>query len=802
MSLSHWTNVTSSFVVNTTVTHSARGSSPGCAQGGAFSSSEIRQDVAVADGYRVGAVALLTFARLTALASDSGTVILEARDASGVLTSVSTGALAHTTLNVWNRAKLALAIPGGTTTLRVRLLATRTLGSGNSGACFDDFDLRVHKALDAATVVDLEFSRPSIQAMPATWQGFHLAWPTLPIPTVWGGSVLSPLAIGEQTLAGPIAAWSDAPTVHAPGSLVGYFTIVPNRLRPGETLPTLLTSTPAYRFVRAIAASAIDIQIDGVDLTSGDEQGGFNASQAFTVAVPFRVREDAFASACGLVGRRGSAGVGWGLGIDGSGRVRATLQGASGTKTATRTVTTADKALHWAVLVYDPDADTLTVYDERGGTGVSTASGMGEFFEADVPMRIGRDAPASATGDVDIGRVYMFYEVLTSAQVASLCQHGLDPSGLATYSTNRALWVEGAPAYTGLIEDETGATLVRFASDQTPIGYSIALADDGGTAYGLAVAGANTNLVPTADLAASGTWTPEGSVTLAQGIVDPTGMPRGVRVTGNATNGLTCVGLAVGASTATVGVVVYARAVTGAPSLQVEVLNASDVQKGTTTATLSTRWTRVQLSGVAWDGSSSTMRLRLRSAGAFELAHVAWAGVGDPPLAIQDPGLAVNDSHAARVVTLSTQLTHEGEIYVEAVCSLGSPTVGATLASVDNGSSANNKRAATIAAGPDARASLWNNSGTATHVDTPSPLAWYTVQGVRARWNRLSIPDANGEHLAVRTADDNNNAASSLFTVGGALAAIRIGGGDPTGSTSPHALVRRVRVSAREPKLR
>jgi hypothetical protein len=116
------------------------------------------------------------------------------------------------------------------------------------------------------------------------------------------------------------------------------------------------------------------------------------SADAMSVIVLFQVDETGFATSCGLCGRRDSVS-GWDLAIDSSGHVTAVVQGLSGTKTATRPSTTVhDGAWHLAAAVYDPIAQTITVYDERGGTSTSTASGLGEIANVSdaCQFRIGR----------------------------------------------------------------------------------------------------------------------------------------------------------------------------------------------------------------------------------------------------------------------------------------------------------------------------------------------------------------------------------------------------------------------------
>jgi hypothetical protein len=472
VAIANWTDVTNSFELGTAAPYATLAASSNYAQGGPFSSSEIKQEVAIADPY---GVAVVTFARANVLATDTGTVILEALNGGGsVITSATTGAVVYATLNVWTRSRLALPLPLGAVTLRIRLLATRTLGSWNSGAAFDDFSLRVFKHLDSQDVLALDFSQVPEQPLPTTWQKFHLAWPDLALPSVLvAGGVLS--ISSTRSFTGQSIAWSDASIPDA-GVCVGAF-------------GSGVTSTPSFVFSRA---ADVDLQISGGSL----ERGAFTAAAGFTVRVVGRVDEVGFSSACGVIGR-GTSGLGWSMKLDATGHVQAVLRGASGTKTATSTSTVHDGALHAIVMVYSQAASTLRVYvDRRGYNETSTASGLGAFTVATAPVRIGRDLSSSETLPGQIAEVELFETALTEAEIESMWTLGADPTGeIDTYTRAVAAWVDGEA-------DAAGVTLPCMASDQVALGHHAAT-----STTGLATCQVLTNLVASFDFeAASWTW--------------------------------------------------------------------------------------------------------------------------------------------------------------------------------------------------------------------------------------------------------------------------------------------------------
>ena len=395
---------------------------------------------------------------------------------------------AYTTLAVWAQKRIALDVPAGASTLRVRLLADRALAFGNSGAAFDDFDLQVHKHMEPVSSVVLDFSTVPIQSHIVTWQDFHLAYPALGIIPATVISQLDTDALSFSTVAalGSSIAWSDA-TTHTAGKCVGSW---------GDSV----ASVPCLTFARAASGSAIDVQVTGGSV----QRGSFTSTGSFSVRVVFRVVEDSFSVACGLVGRRDGTGVGWGLGLTAAGNVVATLQGASGTKTATSARPVTDGAVHCAWIVYNATAATLRCYvDRRGYIETSTAAGMGEFSVTSAALRIGRDGPASQTLPGQIVSAALFSGVaFTQAQVESTWTYGKDPTGLIT-GTNRATYrasgtteVALAGYVDGALDAGGNATLVCHAWDQIPVGYH---ADSVTT--GVAIGAALTNLVTSWSLA-------------------------------------------------------------------------------------------------------------------------------------------------------------------------------------------------------------------------------------------------------------------------------------------------------------
>lgn len=738
-----WTAVTNSFVYATAI----KSPSANYIQGGAFASCELRQDYTLLTGWEVGSSAVLRCWRAQTLASDTGRVVLECLDGgSAVLASADTTAENLSTLNQWVKRRLSVDIPVGTVTLRVRLLAVRTLGAGNSGACFDDCVLSVHKQLDPLYERVLSFAAPSVQPMPATYQQWWTQYSQLATfaglstPVVFAANVAGPSFYLGTSFAIKMR-WSDDVT-RAPAKLVGQFGNV--------------GSTDGYRFTRQSGAGALDYQTFAEDVRFASP----TSATSFTAIVFFRIDELGFATACGLTGRQ-DTNSGWGLEIDATGHVLARLIGTSGTKTATLATTVHDGAIHMAAIVYDAVAQTVTVYDERGGTSTSTAAGLGEISNVanGVPFRVGRGRNTIDTLPGLIGRIYVWEgAALSAAQVAAQWNYGKDPNGTALVPTRSVpAWCPGLP-------DANGETLAQLATDQLAVGYTTALTTDGGTGFGLAQVKATANLVTTFDFTVGASWTKDTTATITQGIVDATGKPNGITVTSPDTaNGWYHKGITVGAP-ATVNVVFWARAATGTPTLRLELLNASFVSKDVKTVVLGLTWKRYVVNFTAWDASTGTCIVRwLANSGVpitFDLTHVVFVAQGTEIPALLPNALAsIADVTASLAETPTVQLNAEGEVVAVGVATIASPAT-ATIANVKNNSNNKNRRELLIGAAAVPRLDHYDSAGPTNVSSSGTAIDWSQLWTVRGRWCAIgTLDNAAAPFAGVVTTGSVNSAA-------------------------------------------
>lgn len=802
--LTGWTAVSNSFVFNNTNGYASDDGTIGAAQGGAFSSSEIKQEIAIPSGYKYGK-AVLTLARSTVgTLLDTGEVVLEVLDAgSMVLDSATTGA-EYTAFYEWFRRRLVIDLPDDAVTLRVRLIANRISGSDNSGACFDDLSLRVWKDLDPQVTYDFDFGTPPRSAIPTTCAAFHIAYPELPIPSaIWGGSSITPSTRLSTIIPGVTHAWSDN-LAHPAGKMYGYWTVNKSNVQ----------TTDAYVFWRSAPGSAVDLRSTG---GTTDEWGKYTTDSAFTVAVLLRADEiGAWQGACGILGRRDDSGIGWGLRVDASGHPEIIMQGSVGTFTAQAPDVISDGAPRWVVLRNDPVTNQFTIYTRSGSSSFSPDVEVGDISVASAPFRIGRDSPASQTFPGMIGRVIIWDEVLTFAQIEKFTKAiGKDPNDLLTdvnaWTSSQAVYVPGP-------DNADGETLIRYAGNMIPIGYSSAL-DADGDGYGVVTTQANTNRIPSFDFSDPTKWGPESNdparVEITQHVVDPTGLPRGVLVEVNTAGfGLRLNDIPMTpASTWTL--LFYARSPDSIPAdIRIELLDSDgNAISNATMSNVTGSWARFEAQ-LTWNNATPTASLRFVTAtgttGTFELGHVSWLGATavDYPIAIQDAGLAIGNTFGVKTGTLDRRYSHDGEIYIEGVCRETGLTRGPAIASLDNDSDNKDRRLVTIESGPTAASFLlYNASGTPTPVE--AAINWSEVFEIRARWNSLELPDNPGNQQGIRC-DDGSLASTytaNAYTISTTpLAAMRIGGKDEgaaasSADASHNMFLRRIVFRTREEKI-
>jgi hypothetical protein len=780
----NWTVDSGGFVVVNTI------ASPSIdyAQGGAFASSQIHQDYALPTGYEYGTAILRCF-RAQTLANDAGTVTIQVLDGSNtVLASSTTGSEQMASLNIWYGRTLYVDTPDNAAKIRVIFIATRSLGAGNSGACFDEAKLMVAKHLDASSSTVLTFDTPTVQPMPTTWQEYHLAYPSNPVPDT--------VFTGEAPYSDTSTEWSDG-TVRANSLLYGQY---------GGGL----TSVDAYAFTRIASPSQIYVQPAGAAVQgAGSTIGAYTINGSFTVLFYYRVDEPGFSSICGILGRM-NATRGWGVNITAAGQLQAMLRGAGSTQKTVATGRTATEGgFHMGCISYDSSAHLLYVYDEIGGVSVSTASGLGDFAslssDTDVFMRIGTDAPDHDSLPGMVGPVYLWSVALTAGQIASHWNYAKDPTGaITTYTRTNTAIVPMAP-------DGNGDTACIMTASQFAQPYKSTLTLDGGTGYGAAFGTSATNLLLDTNFAGAN-WVKDASATLTQSIPDPTGRPRGIQVAGNGSNGIYGQNIPLAASPTTVPIVFWSKSISGSTTLAVELRTSTGTLESTQNVTLTTLWQKFTLTLTGWAGGAANCRIRFvpSATATFQLAGIMCVTQGtDIPAILPLPGT----THGAYNATISTarpqQFIWEGEIIAQGTSMIDSPTANGMLVSVFGSTNANRRDLTIQSGGTGFQAVHYDDAGSPASVTATSAYTTYSsrIWKARSRWALSGMLDnvSPQDFSAVAWTDDTHatptvvTGRTAAWTIGvTSLATVKIAA---NGTAPSDVILRSVVLRAREEKL-
>lgn len=645
----------------------------------------------IPDGYQYGTV-VLNYAQSFTGIGGAGVTTLEILDVSAVvIASVTSGPSSSSGALLWARKELSIDLPDGAVSVRIRLQCA--LVSNN--ALWDDLDLRIWKdSLRIPTTgFNAGFWQPAIVTnglfsggppynIPQTWQQYWQMHSLHPTPIMTFG--LGQTGLLESTdQYDHFFSWSDG-LAHTTGTIT---------LFDGQANLdlTLKGSTSCYHFTRTTITTGVDVLVTTAPTYAGiDTLANFSRTTSFSCSVLFRTDEIVWAGPCGLVGRRGSA-AGWSLEIDSTGHLIAALISPDGSQTVTRTNSVVnDGALHLAVIVYNATLKTLRVYDERGFNEVSTV-GIGEFTISNTPFRLGRARLLTDMIPGDILSCTINGDALTQAQVGELWSYGKDPSGqVTTYSRPTAAWASSPP-------DANGATMTKWAADQVAIVYDpqLGAAWAGGYGGGIAVQPPDVNYAYTFDTTFAPRWIPEGLVNFTQGIVDPTGSPRGLRVSVNdvTAGGLLIQGAAMGLGQC-VTFVFWARLNNGGPQLTCSLYSAGFPNLfGTQVVTLTSTWQRfvVSFTGVTGLPNALQVRMRLNNTdngavigtplASWEIGHVYWLGQSATapvvPYLIPDPGVG-SQTLIQMNATQQLHLNDDGELIASGIMPTSSTDVPAS----------------------------------------------------------------------------------------------------------------------------
>ena len=744
-------------------------------------SAQLRQAVSITTGYEGGAATLIC-GRMNDAASDTGKVTLAALDGGGsVLATTATADEAISPSNAWARRYLALELPATTATVRVQLDATRVSGTPLN-ACFDDFELRLHKHLDPDESVAIgsladDGADPvgATQRLPENRYQWYRDFPGVLAPNhaIYAGSLVG--KIGTEPLL----------EIGAGDGTTALATMVADL-----GLPSGAQTVTAYE---SASRGAPPVQVSPI----GSSFANFSSAQPFAMEIFFRVAEPTWggvAVACGRW-RQTPTTLGWMLIVDDDGHPAIVLTGSTDevTVTGSQVVTAGD--LQGVAVHYDPLTTTVTLID-AAGTYTADCSAAGNWRTDDV-RRMALWGGVDGLYDSFPGQIARWYAWINTTPSVSDLQ-----STLTFATTPAALLVGDLSPRTGSIacvigEADTGVLVDTFGPGRVPVGYL-----QGFDRRGLLRSPDAPNLTPSAF---TGDWTASGgTVTSPAGVVGPDGYATPALITGTNAQGYLLSALALG-SAGSIYVQGFARGAT-AHTARVVCKNNSGSTVDTQDFTVTTTWQPFRVV-VAWDGSTSGIGKLLfcgsstGSAATIYLSPLLY--VGTQPLwpgtvPIGDPG----PTYQIHEVTLTERANREGELAVELVADV---TADSCAAHLWNGSDAHDARAIAWAGGADVVGSHATGAGSNTDATiTGSAADPSEPHTLRLRWNRAGLVDGTAsEWTSVRAEQGGAETATGRTATWSASTSVvtKLDVGHDNGSDVLAGLVFGISVKSREPRL-
>lgn len=720
-------------------------------------SAQLRQVITPAAGFERNATVVARFGRMNDGADDTGTVTIQALDGGGaVLASATTGAEALATLNVWARRYLALVLPDGTATIRVQLDAARVTGTPLN-ACFGDFNLRIHKALDPIVDIDHRLLSPPTQRIPRDRHEWFAAFPAVAAPNV---AMLDGQEVGRLGV---------EPVVETVGAAyTGGSFICDEGRRDGRL------RSPCY-----------DLAGGTVRAAAFGQFMNFATAETWCVGVAYKSDGVWSGSDAGLVGRHDGT-TGWELGLDSDGTATARLTGASGSAAVSgeALLEPGQVVMRMAFIHHEPG--TLSVIDQ-GGVSSGGAGAVGQI-RTTTPTRATIGVTASYNSFAgQISRVWAWRgsSTPTTAEIASLF----------TYADNATGITDPFPRV-GTIATICGSDADGPLLRSWPIGVAPYATREELSGEALISVPEVTNRAVT-DFAA---WTTVGSAVVAT-VVDPFAGMRSARSIESASgDGIRSPAMALGGAATLYAKICYV-APDGAATVVLEDTS------GATVASQSLAQTAVPLVSeftMAWSGATSGVgRLRITSANAartLTVSPVHYLGAVNPGPGVFPFG-AAGAACPSITIAPTTLYNAEGELLVEA--DLNNVADG-IVARAWNTSSSNDERRISLVGG-----SVSSSHGTgAGSLDTATVSGGYDVAALltaRLRWARTGLRDGVASEYSVARVEQGG----SIYLESGRAATwtpsttevTRLDLGHDDGADAAPIAFGRVRVRAREPRL-
>lgn len=749
-------------------------------RGGASPGSTYYQEVAIPAGYEIGSTVVLEVARMHDASGDTGVVTVQVRDSGGsVLATADTGSEDISPTNVWVRRRIYVDTVDGA--VNVRVLFTSSAASGTANACYDDFDLRIHKHLDPDTEHTYDFTTAAAKAriaqyLPHNLDYFDRAFPDVALPDkmFFVGSD-GHGRLGTEPLFTVVEGLSNAPFFG--GRYTGLQDVTNN-----PDAPVTYTDT----------ALEFPFTADGGVICSSNTFCNFTSADDFTILVAFKGDPPAGGNTRDLISRR-SASRGWDLAMDGDGIMYGEILGAGGSVSVTHSADLNDGAHHMIAMVHDATANTLRVVSKSGSSSSSTTS-AGEFSVDGVNMLIGDGQNDPWRGQ--IARVWIWGSVVATADLQSMMTHGNSPHADLSQTRTGTIVI---PTAVGTAAG--GVQVARFAADQFAYGYVATHAGTTSAQPGVVIqdSASIANLIAHTthqDLTNTTTWFDMSTTGLNRKYgVGPEGLKRSAYFSSTSSGGLQMRNIPIGGDFK-LRMIWFAKADTS-HSANIVFTDDNDVVKATSTYTVNTTWTMHQIRWSSWDDATTNCRVRFAGSNdgtsrQIEICGPFYAGQNADylvgiPMGLPD-GSSTTTSWSAMdiAVSMPAQFNNEGEVVVTGFGCEATPTLSPVILNATNGTNNNDRRQLSVGALAELVFDHYTGAASNTASETAAQ-SWNDLTTgfeARGRWNRTGLLDAANAFAGAMFGDEISDPAdydrTATWTAGtAAVDVVRIGGGAP-----------------------
>jgi hypothetical protein len=699
VNVASWTPVSGTWAVSTPAFEGAN--AVRCTTSG---SHELYQEVLLPVGYKDTGTAWLKgwIANITSV-DDTGELVMEARNAGGVLDSITTGVLSYAANSKWRDSDLYLDLPDGTDRIRVRFLV---VNPGSASVHLDDVQLVMFKNLHPDVHDDtMDFSEPTQQTWPDTARG----WTDLAAPppyAIWlfGESLGTEFADSLNTNSDNLFHLLKIGTPDLAETLAGFY--------DGTNLVNKLC----------------------FETEDGQQQGGeihelsklsIDGENSFVALLVFRAH-DAVGGYQPLMGSMD--GQGWTVGMNSTGQVRATVTSDSPiTVNYDLTEDYGGAVPHYIAFQYNATTGKFRVWSDRQQSVSTTSIPSGDCTNLSKVVIGGGPVGNSLSAQFAYGVLWRGSNAkdLVPSDTDAWWNHARDPSNFIDSYDPKDI-VAG-----DVDSDSDGIVVGRFSQEQIALFRNTGLTAN----KGIIMHQAQTNLVDPDPNSSS--WVEEGSPSVTKRFgVDAERWHRSVKVSTDNVDAYRPP--AITAASGNIAVVWYAKG-DSPHNARLVLWNTLKTVSVVHDYAVTTAWQRFE-HVFAWGGSTAAFELWFHGSddGTKRIIELStplgvYFGKNYVPFVIHPRTAALAAATGSLNNVLPDEFQEEGEISITGICEQNSPGVGTPIIDIHNGTNNNDRRFLSVTGAYYFLFTHYDGVG-GSQADSLA-AAWDSEWVARGRWN-------------------------------------------------------------------